>query len=114
MINFDLIEEIKLDNFKGGDGSVIAKIFTDNNNKIMKATLKKGASIGMHTHDTSSEIIFVINGTASCDIDGKKEQYNRRAHSSVVEHRTAVPVVIGSNPIVPFFFNIGKKEKRHT
>ena len=28
----------------------------------------------------------------------------RRAHSSVVEHRTAVPVVIGSNPIVPFFF----------
>ena len=41
MINFDLIEEIKLDNFKGGDGSVIAKIFTDNNNKIMKATLKK-------------------------------------------------------------------------
>ena len=39
MINFDLKEEIKLDNFKGGDGSVIAKIFTDNNNKIMKATL---------------------------------------------------------------------------
>ncbi len=29
---------------------------------------------------------------------------SRRAHSSVVEHRTAVPVVIGSNPIVPFFF----------
>lgn len=55
MINFDLIEEIKLDNFKGGDGSVIAKIFTDNNNKIMKATLKKGSSIGMHTHDASSE-----------------------------------------------------------
>ena len=35
---------------------------------------------------------------------------SRRAHSSVVEHRTAVPVVIGSNPIVPFFFKIGKKE----
>ena len=34
----------------------------------------------------------------------EKEQGNRRAHSSVVEHRTAVPVVIGSNPIVPFFF----------
>ena len=35
----------------------------------------------------------------------KKEGNNKRAHSSVVEHRTAVPVVIGSNPIVPFFFN---------
>ena len=77
MINFDLLKEIELDNFKGGDGSVIAKIFTDNNNKIMKATLKKGTSIGMHTHDTSSEIIFVINGTASCEIDGKKEQVKK-------------------------------------
>ena len=35
---------------------------------------------------------------------GKNDRYSRRAHSSVVEHRTAVPVVIGSNPIVPFFF----------
>ena len=38
---------------------------------------------------------------------GEKEKikvYSKRAHSSVVEHRTAVPVVIGSNPIVPFLF----------
>ena len=38
---------------------------------------------------------------------GEKEKIkdnSKRAHSSVVEHRTAVPVVIGSNPIVPFFF----------
>ena len=27
----------------------------------------------------------------------------------MVEHRTAVPVVIGSNPIVPFFFHKVKK-----
>ena len=77
MINFDLIEEIKLDNFKGGDGSVIAKIFTDNNNKIMKATLKKGASIVMHTHDNSSEIVYILSGTASCLIDGKVELVNK-------------------------------------
>ena len=36
----------------------------------------------------------------------------RRAHSSVVEHRTAVPVVIGSNPIVPFFFKSEKGEEK--
>ena len=38
---------------------------------------------------------------------GEKEKIkdnSKRAHSSVVEHRTAVPVVIGSNPIVPFLF----------
>ena len=43
---------------------------------------------------------------------GKKEHYNRRAHSSVVEHRTAVPVVIGSNPIVPFLFFKKKLKKK--
>ena len=47
---------------------------------------------------------------------GKNDGYSRRAHSSVVEHRTAVPVVIGSNPIVPFFFQKrkGRGERRRT
>ena len=40
----------------------------------------------------------------------EKEQGNRRAHSSVVEHRTAVPVVTGSNPVVPLIFE-RKKNK---
>ena len=42
---------------------------------------------------------------------GKNDGYSRRAHSSVVEHRTAVPVVIGSNPIVPFFSTKIEKSK---
>ena len=37
---------------------------------------------------------------------------SRRAHSSVVEHRTAVPVVIGSNPIVPFFSHNNFSDKK--
>ena len=73
MINFDELEEVTLKNFKGGDGSIIAKIFTDGNNKIMKATLRKGCSIGMHIHDMSSEIIYVLSGVASCVIDGREE-----------------------------------------
>ena len=42
----------------------------------------------------------------------KRNGYNKRAHSSVVEHRTAVPVVIGSNPIVPFLFFKKKLKKK--
>ena len=34
----------------------------------------------------------------------RKVKENKRAHSSVVERRTAVPAVIGSNPIVPLYF----------
>ena len=42
----------------------------------------------------------------------KRNGYNKRAHSSVVEHRTAVPVVIGSNPIVPFFSHNNFSDKK--
>ena len=77
MIDFDKIKEVKIENFKGGKGFVIARIYDDGNNKIMKATLQKDCSIGMHTHDNSSEIIYVFNGNASCVIDGKKEIINK-------------------------------------
>ena len=46
---------------------------------------------------------------------GEKEKikvYSKRAHSSVVERRTAVPAVIGSNPIVPFVFSNGKRGRK--
>ena len=40
----------------------------------------------------------------------KEKGRSRRAHSSAVEHRTAVPVVTGSNPVVPLIFE-RKKNK---
>ena len=47
--------------------------------------------------------VFYRKKAAVTAQQGQRGSKNRRAHSSVVEHRTAVPVVIGSNPIVPFF-----------
>ena len=51
-----------------------------------------------------------MKGKGELGRKGERKWENRRAHSSVVEHRTAVPVVIGSNPIVPLVFF--QKEKR--
>ena len=42
----------------------------DNNIKITKSVLEKGWSIGEHTHKTSSEIIYIISGTAKCTLNG--------------------------------------------
>lgn len=39
----------------------------------MKSVLEKGCSVGEHTHKTSSEIIYIISGTAKCTLDGKEE-----------------------------------------
>ena len=62
IINFNEIEETVIPNFKGGEKSIVSHMFVDKNNKIMCGCLEPGASIGLHTHDTSSEIIYILNG----------------------------------------------------
>lgn len=76
MIKFDELEELKLEHFQGGNGFVTAKMFKDENVKIMKGTIKKGNSIGKHTHVDSMEVIYVLSGKAHIIIDGKDEYVN--------------------------------------
>ena len=47
-------------NFKGGEKQLTAKMFFDGTNRIMSAYLVPGASIGLHTHDVNSEILFML------------------------------------------------------
>lgn len=72
-INFDEIKETVIPQFRGGEKNTRAKMFTDENNKIMQGSLEPGASIGMHTHDTSSEIIYILSGNAEILFDNVKE-----------------------------------------
>lgn len=70
-IDFNSIEEKLLPNFKGGDKSLAARMFTDGQgNRIMKARLEPGASIGMHSHDDSSETILILSGSGHAVYDG--------------------------------------------
>ena len=62
MINFENIPLTVTPEFKGGKGEFSAHMFSDELNKIFKGILSPSSSIGMHTHDTSSEIIFVLSG----------------------------------------------------
>ena len=62
LINFDELETECLKNFKGGEKEVLANIFNDGKNKIMRLCLCPGSTIGMHAHDTSSEIVLVLSG----------------------------------------------------
>lgn len=73
MIDFNKLEETVIHNFHGGNGDTVAKMFVDDKNKIMKGLLKAGSSIVLHTHETSSEIIFVLSGTGKQIIDGQEE-----------------------------------------
>jgi len=77
MINFEKINEIAIPEFNSGTGITKSRMFADENIRIMKAVLEKGSSIGKHTHMTSSEIIYIINGKAKCIINGEEEVINK-------------------------------------
>lgn len=67
------LEEQALPNFKGGEGVTYARMHVDGLNRIMLVRLPYGASIGMHTHETSSEIIHILAGKARIIMDGAEE-----------------------------------------
>ena len=76
MIDFNNIEETRISQLRGGNGVAKMKMYNDGKNKIMIGTLGKGCSIGMHTHETNSEICYVVRGQAKVIIDGQEEIVN--------------------------------------
>ena len=73
MIDFKNIPTAVLPAFKGGEGQLTAHMVTDDLNRILHATLAPGHSIGLHTHDTSSEIMYFLSGKGTVTTDGVAE-----------------------------------------
>ena len=73
MIDFNNMPATVLPAFKGGEGQLVAKMVADDANRILYATLAPGHSIGLHTHDTSSEIMYFLAGKGTVTTDGVAE-----------------------------------------
>ena len=73
IIKFDEIKEKELQAFHGGEGALRANMFVDEKNKILRGKLVPGATVGMHRHIPSSEIIFILSGKGKSICDGKEE-----------------------------------------
>ena len=72
-INFAQMEEQVMKAFRGGEGELHLKSCADGNNKIMRATLPAGSSVGLHAHQGNSEIIYILSGTGKVLFDGEYE-----------------------------------------
>ncbi|MCH5303556.1 MAG: cupin domain-containing protein [Ruminococcus sp.] len=72
-LDFNEIEKTVINKFKGGEKDFNAHISFDGMNKILHGTLEVGASIGLHKHETNSEIIYIISGDARCIYDDTVE-----------------------------------------
>ena len=72
-ILFNEMNDTVLEHFNGGEGQFVAKMFHDGKCKILRGLLAPGCSIGMHTHATSSEVIFILSGVGKMLIDDTEE-----------------------------------------
>ena len=83
-VEFGAMEETAIPGFKGGEGVTHARMFADGCNRIMRGRLEPGCSIGLHTHEGSSEIVY-----------GK-----RRGNSDPVQR----PVIHSSSDVYRIFY----------
>ena len=72
-ILFDSMEDTVNVKMRGGEGNFVTKLFKDEKCKILRGLLAPGCSIGMHTHETDSEVIYVLSGTGTMLFDDGKE-----------------------------------------
>jgi len=64
VIDFLNMEEKPVEGFKGGTGITNLRKFENDLGKIIMGRLEPGSTIGLHTHETNSEVIYIISGTA--------------------------------------------------
>ena len=73
MLDFTTIPESPLPHFKDGEGTFFARFAGDTSCKILHGRLPAGATIGLHTHEDSAEIIFFLSGTGKMLLDDAEE-----------------------------------------
>lgn len=76
LIDFNNIREITIPGMNNGTGEMTAKMYMDESGKIIPCTIHKGGSIGIHKHETSDDINYVLSGTGKAICDGNEEILN--------------------------------------
>ena len=99
-LDWNNMEEVSLPHFYGGAKDMKAKAYFDKLNRISLATLEPGASIGVHVHEVTSEIVFILSGTGLATCSGVEERlkpgdchYCPKGHSHSLENVGAEDLV---------------------
>lgn len=101
ILNFDEMPALAMQHFKGGEGTLDARIHEDDAGKVLRLTLPQGASIGPHTHMGSCEVIYVLAGSGQC-LDDEAEypirtgmcHYCPEGHCHSIVNTSAEPLIL--------------------
>ena len=98
-IDFDAIEEKRVPGFKGGTGTAVLRVYDDDTIKLIRGYLEKDSSIGMHTHEGTSETVYILEGTGKMIYDGTEEELKAGSSSYCPEGHTHSLVNTGETPL---------------
>lgn len=73
LIDFNEMKEITLPGMNGGTGMMSAKMHMDESGKVILTRIHEGGSIGLHSHETSDDINYVMSGSGKAVCDGAEE-----------------------------------------
>ncbi|MDD2648580.1 MAG: cupin domain-containing protein [Eubacteriales bacterium] len=74
LIDFNESREITIPGMNNGTGAMTAKMYMDEQGKIIPCTIHAGGSIGLHRHETSDDINYVLSGNGKAVCDGQEEK----------------------------------------
>ena len=73
-IDFNEKQELTIPGMNNGTGVMSAKMHMSEKGKIIPCSIHPGGSIGMHQHETSDDINYVLSGTGKAVCDDEEEE----------------------------------------
>ena len=73
LIDFNNIKEMTIPGMNSGTGTMTAKMYMDEQGKIIPCLIHAGGSIGLHKHETSDDINYVLSGKGKAICNGEEE-----------------------------------------
>lgn len=73
LINFNDMKDIIVNGLNNGTGTMTAKMYVGKQGKIIPCSIHTGGSIGLHKHETSDDINYVLSGNGKAICDGQEE-----------------------------------------
>lgn len=73
LLDFNMMPEATIPGMNGGTGTMTARMHMGAQGKLIRCAIHAGGSIGLHKHETSDDVNYVLSVTGKAICDGKEE-----------------------------------------
>ena len=73
LIDFNQMKEVTVPGMNNGTGTISARMYVDEDNRLIYCCIHAGGSIGSHKQEGSSDINYVLSGHGRAICDGEEE-----------------------------------------